>query len=160
MPGSIAAILWTWGRDQPSFYYYYYWLIFAWGEIHPIMFLFWMKIGLKKEYECILLLFLHILPLLNPTSYFCSTILWNLIPESICSLGLTESHLLDSPLLVYSRMWLFLTISYVYSILYAFLCPQICKALSSLVPSVPSSFLSVSVGLFLFVLLYMGKYTG
>lgn len=92
--------------------------------------------------------------------FFCSTILWILIPESLCSLGLTESHLLDSPLLVYSRMWLFLTISYVYSILYAFLCPQICKALSSLVPSVPFSLLSVFVGLVLFVLLYMGKYTG
>ena len=124
------------------------------------MFLFWMKIGLKKEDEYILLLFLHILPLLSPTSYFCSTILWILIPESLCSLGLTESHLLDSLLLVYSRMWLFLTISYVYSILYAFLWPEICKALSSLVPSVPFSLLFVFVGLVLFVLLYMGKYTG
>lgn len=62
---------------------------------------------LKKKDEYILLLPLNIPPELNP-SYICSTIQQILIPESLCSLRLTEFHFLGSPLLVHSRLWLFL----------------------------------------------------
>lgn len=37
--------------------------------MHPVMVLFWMKMGLKMENECVLL-FLHILSVLNPASEF------------------------------------------------------------------------------------------
>ena len=96
--------------------------------------------------ECILLLFLHILPVLNPTSYFCSIIVSIAIPESLCSLGLIGSHFPGSALIAYFRTWLF-PFSYVCSISYAFL-PEICKGLSSLVSSVPFYLLFVVVGLF------------
>lgn len=78
---------------------------------------FWMRVVfiLKKEGECILLLPLTLCPcwvllLLCPQySRF-----WS---QSLCSLGRTESHFLGSPLIAHSRLWLFLTISHVYSIL-------------------------------------------
>lgn len=134
--------------------------------MHPVLFLFWIKIGLKKEDGCILLFFLHIPLVLNPASYLCSTVLWILIPEFLCSLRLTESYFLGClffflfqphpwhmgsswardrilnaaatcatasqlghPLIVHSRMWLFLTFSFVSSIPYVFLLPEIYKDL-------------------------------
>lgn len=38
--------------------------------MHIVIFLFWMKTGLKKEDEYMLLLFFDVLPVLNPTAYF------------------------------------------------------------------------------------------
>lgn len=128
---------------------------------YNFFFVFWMRIVfiLKKEDEHILLLPLNIPPELNPASYICSTIQQILIPESLCSLRLTECHFLGSPLLVHSRLWLFLfpmsTQSYV-----IFFLPEICRYLSSLVPFVPFFFLVMAVGLFLFGYLYIGRYTG
>lgn len=129
IPGSIAAILWTWEREWPSFIRYY-WLAFAWGEKHAIMLL-WLRTGLKDE--CTLLcLQAFCLPWILLTS--ASTMLRILIPEFL--------------------------ISYVYSVSYAFLLPEISRAFSSLMQPVSFSLLFMVVGLFLFVFLYIGIYTG
>lgn len=130
IPGSIAAILWTWEGEWPSFVRYY-WLAFAWGEKHAIMFL-WLRTGLKDE--CTLLCFqTFCLPwILLLTS--ASTMLRILIPQFLSSC--------------------------VYSVSYAFLLPKISRAFSSLVHTVPFSFLFMVVGLFLFGFLYIGMYTG